>query len=162
MNNYYDLFKNYKLNEKYKIIIIDKMFYLKLPINYDFQMLQIRKITLFDRKLLNNKDSSRYKSYIYRPVVNNKTSKKVKIDKSKLFYISKINIVFNLHRGISNKICNQSIKRNFFSSTDKNKIICQLDSNINEKFDSKSENNNFLHVLQQNKKYNDFYLVQIY
>jgi len=119
MNNYYDLFKNCKLNEKYKIIIIDKMFYLKLPINYDFQMLQIRKITLFDRKLLNNKDSNRYKSYIYRPIVN-KTSKKVKIDKSKLFYISKINIVFNLHRGISTKIWNQSIKRkrNFFSNTD--------------------------------------------
>ena len=155
MNNYYDLFKNCKLNEKYKIIIIDKMFYLKLPINYDFQMLQIRKITLFDRKLLNNKDSNRYKSYIYRPIVN-KTSKKVKIDKSKLFYISKINIVFNLHRGISTKIWNQSIKRkrNFFSNTDKNKIICQLDSNIsvNEKVDSKSENNNFLPVLQQNKK----------
>jgi hypothetical protein len=157
MNNYYDLFKNYKLNEKYKIIIIDKMFYLKLPINYDFQMLQIRKITLFDRKLLNNKDSNRYKSYIYRPVFNNKTSKKVKIDKSKLFYISKINIVFNLHRGISNKISkNQSIKRkrNFFSNTDKNKIICQSDSNvsISEKFDSKLENNKFLPVLQQNKK----------
>jgi hypothetical protein len=156
MNNYYDLFKNCKLNEKYKIIIIDKMFYLKLPINYDFQMLQIRKITLFDRKLLNNKDSNRYKSYIYRPIVN-KTSKKVKIDKSKLFYISKINIVFNLHRGISTKIWNQSIKRkrNFFSNTDnKNKIICQLDSNISvsEKVDSKSENNNFLPVLQQNKK----------
>ena len=155
MNNYYDLFKNCKLNEKYKIIIIDKMFYLKLPINYDFQMLQIRKITLFDRKLLNNKDSNRYKSYMYRPIVN-KTSKKVKIDKSKLFYISKINIVFNLHRGISTKIWNQSIKRkrNFFSNTDKNKIICQLDSNISvsEKFDSKSENNNFLPVLQQNKK----------
>jgi hypothetical protein len=154
MNNYYDLFKNCKLNEKYKIIIIDKMFYLKLPINYDFQMLQIRKITLFDRKLLNNKDSNRYKSYIYRPIVN-KTSKKVKIDKSKLFYISKINIVFNLHRGISTKIWNQSIKRkrNFFSNTD-NKIICQLDSNISvsEKVDSKSENNNFLPVLQQNKK----------
>lgn len=154
MNNYYDLFKNYKLNEKYKIIIIDKMFYLKLPINYDFQMLQIRKITLFDRKLLNNKDSNRYKSYIYRPVFNNKTSKKVKIDKSKLFYISKINIVFNLLRGISNKICNQSIKRkrNFFSNTDKNKIICQSNVSISEKFDSKSENNNFLPVLQQNKK----------
>ena len=155
MNNYYDLFKNCKLNEKYKIIIIDKMFYLKLPINYDFQMLQIRKITLFDRKLLNNKDSNRYKSYIYRPIVN-KTSKKVKIDKSKLFYISKINIVFNLHRGISTKIWNQSIKRkrNFFSNTDKNKIICQLDSNISvsEKVDSKSENNYFLPVLQQNKK----------
>jgi hypothetical protein len=118
-------------------------------------MLQIRKITLFDRKLLNNKDSNRYKSYIYRPIVN-KTSKKVKIDKSKLFYISKINIVFNLHRGISTKIWNQSIKRkrNFFSNTDKNKIICQLDSNISvsEKVDSKSENNYFLPVLQQNKK----------
>jgi len=135
MDNYYNLFKNCKLNEKYKIIIIDKMFYLKMPINYDFQMLQIRKITLFNRKLLNNKDLTS-RSYLYRPNNREKLTSRVRIDKYRLFNISKINIVFNLNGGgiSTTKIRTNQCKRKriFFSSifstykADKDKFFYQL------------------------------------
>ena len=49
-NNYYELFENVCINQKYKIVIIDKRFYFKMPINYEFESLQIRQIALQNKK----------------------------------------------------------------------------------------------------------------
>lgn len=81
-NNYYELFNDVHINQKYKIVIIDKRFYFKMPINYEFEFLQIRQITLQDKKkfkILNNKDhktetikhlSSSKKQSLYKPRSN--------------------------------------------------------------------------------------------
>ena len=46
INAYYELFEKVHVNKKYKIVIIDRKWHLKFPKNYEFDFLQIRKITL--------------------------------------------------------------------------------------------------------------------
>ena len=53
-NRYYELFEKISSNQDFQIVTIDKIFQLKLPLNYDFKLLQIRSITLVERKKFRN------------------------------------------------------------------------------------------------------------
>jgi hypothetical protein len=101
-NNYYEHTEHYKsfyLNQLWKILILDKKIRLTLPVNYDFEMLQVRSKTLLQRnkykiikrrnKKINFKDN-KYSPAIFR-VVNDLFKNDNKISKDFDFPLNESN-----------------------------------------------------------------------